>query len=168
MFEDGIAASLSDDKSSNRLIDSRTKVVRKRSVSDDSDKQNVELSQSHGDESWWSRAKRSFTNFFWTPEEKVVAKREATDSNASQVTSTDFAPIASVTRRRRQFEDDDEDEEDEADNEASGEDPILPDVSNTSEDPIEELPDVKDDKYCKSTVSLKFFHNIHGIFPQSA
>jgi hypothetical protein len=169
MFEDGIANSLSDDKVSNRLIDSRTKVVRKRSVSDDSDKQNLELSQSHSDESWWSRAKRSFTNFFWKPEEKVVAKREAeSDSNASQVTSTEFSPIVSVTRRKRQFDEEDDDEDNEID--ASGDDPLpSPDETTTSEDPIEFFANVKDDKYCKILSKLmKYRSKVMKNSPQSA
>ena len=150
MFEDGIANSLSDDKSSNNFNEnSRTKVVSKRSISDDSDKQNVEHSQSHSDESWWSHAKRSFTNLFWKPEEKVVAKREAIpETNNSQLKDAETLPEINVVRRKRQrlYEDEDDDE----DNEIGSADPfttessvVVPDFSAT------ELPPVKDDKYCK-------------------
>lgn len=147
IFEDGIANSLSDDKSSNE--NSRTKVVSKRSISDDSDKQNVEHSQSHSDESWWSRAKRSITNLFWKPEEKVVAKREAIpDTTKSQIKDAETTTKISIQRRRRQrlYEDDDDDEDNEigsADHDTSESSIIEPDFSAT------ELPPVKDDKYCK-------------------
>lgn len=149
MFEDGIAAanSLSDDKSSNHLNEnSRTKVVSKRSVSDDSDKQKVEHSQSQSDDGWWSRAKRSFTNLFWKKEEKVVAKREAIPETTKKSEKVvDFTTDTSVERRRRQFEDDEDDDED---NEiGSGDDRI---ETTPLPDPITPLPPVKDDKYCKN------------------
>lgn len=151
MFEDGIANSLSDDKSSNRLIESsRTKIVSKRSLSDDSDKQKVELSQSQSDEGWWSRAKRSFTNLFWKEEEKVVEKREAIpEVNKSQESTVDFTPNLSAPRRRRQFEDDEDDDED---NEIGSGDPA---ETTPLPDPITPLPPVKDDKYCKNSFSLR-------------
>jgi hypothetical protein len=146
MFEDGITNSLSDDKSSNNLIEnSRTKVVSKRSLSDDSDKQKVELSQNKSDEGWWSRAKRSFKSLFWKNEEKVVEKREAIpEANKSQENLADFTPELSSQRRRRQYDDEEDDDED---NEiGSGVDP--PETTPV-QDLVTPLPPVKDDKYCK-------------------
>lgn len=147
MFEDGIANSLSDDKSSNHLNEnSRTKVVSKRSVSDDSHKQNIELSsQSQSDESWWGRTKRSVSNFFWKPEDqKVVVKREAILDKSE---SAD--PSTSLLRRRRDYEDDDEDEDDESGSGVhDGEN--LPAIDISDSFTVTDLPSVKDDKYCKS------------------
>lgn len=146
MFEDGIN-SLSDDKSSNHLSDSsRTKVVSKRSVSDDSDKQKVELSQSQSDEGWWSRAKRSFKNLFWKSDEKIVEKREIAQKTTKSPEKLVETQELSALRRRREFEDDEDDDDD---NEIGSGDDATSDNSTPFPDPVTPLPPVKDDKYCE-------------------
>lgn len=156
-FEDSFGNPLSDDKISNHLNEnSRTKIVSKRSVSDDSDKLKVDDKQIESDESWMSRVKRRLSNFFSKSDDKVVQKRELDqkqiEANHSQQKSVDLTKDLKLpTRRRRDYEDDEDDDED---NEiaASGDHDTTP-----YPDLITPLPPVKDDKYCKIIIIIKMF-----------
>jgi hypothetical protein len=145
-FEDSFSNSLSDDKNSNQLNgNSRTKLVSKRSVSDDSDKSK----QIQSDEGWFSRVKRRLSNFFTGSEEKVEEKRELPVKPKEEKIDDDLETLedlklSTARRRRRYDEDDDEDDED---NEIASGDHLL---TTPDPDPITPLAPVKDDKYCKN------------------
>lgn len=157
-FEDSFGSSLSDDKISNQLNEnSRTKLVSKRSVSDDSDKQQIDDNQIESDEGWLSSVKRRLSNFFTGREDKVQKKRalivKPIEANKSQQKPEDLTTDFKLPLRKRRHDDDDDDEDDD-DNDigSSGDHETTPDP-----DPITPLPPVKDDKYCKifAFLSLK-------------
>lgn len=156
-FEDSFGSALSDEKISNQLNEnSRTKLVSKRSVSDDSDKQKIDDKQIQSDEGWMSRVKRRLSSYFGKGDEKVVQKREPESKpievNQSQPKSVDemTRDLRSTARRRREYEDDEDDDDNE---DASGDHETTPDP-----DPVTPLPPVKDDKYCKTCLlKILFF-----------
>lgn len=149
-FEDSLGITLSDDTVSNRLHE-RTKVVSKRSVSEDSDK------QLESDESWLSRVKRRLSNYFTKSEGKAVEKRESPKS-AEVNQSQESKKNVKFTPRRRRDDDEDDDDEDEDNEISSGDHETTPDA-----DPVTALPPVKDDKYCKLKL-LNFCCASHFLF----
>jgi hypothetical protein len=148
IFDDGLSGSLSDENSNHLTESSRTKLVSKRAVSDDSDKQTLEDSQIESDSGWLSRIKRSLSGLFGKTEEVVVPKSaESKDLNKSQDSFDDFNEYHKLSRRRRQsdFEDDDDDD----DIESSGDDGIIEHSTASIETVSEALTPVSDDKYCE-------------------
>lgn len=144
-FEESFASAHSNDKISNQLNEnSRTKLVSKRSVSDDSNKAKVDDKQS--DDGWMSRVKRRLSSFFSKSEDdKVVQKRESVPKPAEL--KQKLADQTYAARRRRQDDDDDDDEDIEDNEIASGDHEVTPE--NDPITPNTPLPPVKDDKYCK-------------------
>jgi hypothetical protein len=151
IFDDGLSGSLSDANSNHLTESSRTKLVSKRAVSDDSDKQTLEDSQIESDLGWLSRIKRSFSSLFWKPDEvsiqKLTTNDESKDLNKSQDSFDDFNEHHKLSRRRRQsdFEDDDDDD----DVESSGDDGIIELTTTSIESVAEALAPIKDDKFCE-------------------
>lgn len=159
IFDDGLGSSLSDENSNHFNENTRTKLVSKRTVSDDSDKQTVDDSQIESDSGWLSRIKRSLSSLLWKNDESVVQKREtkqeSKDLNKSQDSFDDLNDYHKLLRRKRQTEDDEDDEDEDTDNESSGDDAIIERSTASSEIITEALAPVKDDKYCKDAVDIE-------------
>jgi len=139
VFEESVL----NDEVSNQL-NHRTKLVSKRSVSDDRPE---ELG-------WFGRAKRSWSNYWSdksddkeaTPTSEKLKKVNATKKKTKMTTTTTTTePTTAYSSARRRRQDDDEDSDDE-DNEIGSGSGL--DVESTS-DPIAPLPSVNDDKYCE-------------------
>lgn len=144
MFDD----SSSDPKNSNQQVidNSRIHLVSKRSVSDNSDK--------NEDAGWWTRTKRAFVNFFSKEETPSPSPTKAEVKPIEEIK----LPAPESLRRRRMPSDQEDDDEDNEEGSSSDND-VFDDNNeiDSAPTPTTSTPFIKDDKYFRLKIIVNEF-----------